>query len=360
MSTFLENDECSRYWCVIDEAPFTTKDDSVFHADHSWGLDYTFAGIHLCGIKRRFKIRTRFNRSYSADFYASTKDGLSPCNFAASGHINHLFSERAEGFISHILYADLEHHFYIVRKQEELLYSNYKAQSPFRYIGAYGSKESVAYFIDIRNTVTVKYKIILRGDVLHEFYAGETVLTPYVQPIVWPPPESSASFFIGAPGYEWMVDDFFYWYNDPGDIGPFPCGSSQVSGLSPGLTGYTKALDDGGKDFFYPPWIRSSFFAGVDQVHRLWSDEAEMRFRNSLGAKDGNECAKPYERDHTFGLLVKQDIIGNYIKYADKDFYSFFLPEVNQQLNKLGNQEITDAFLEAVNGATTCYPIGIL
>lgn len=352
--------DCSKYTCTIDSAPFTTRDDTDYTAGHKWALELRVAEMILCDINRDFLISSKFRKTYSAEMYApdsNAMSGYSPCGLVTSGSITPSFSENVSGSAASIMYADIENDVYLLRRVRETATTTCSYQNPFKYREAYGDLESVAYFPSMLINQTISYELWIRGSLVKEIAGEQKAFTPTIQPIVWPMPSSNAAFFLGAPGYEWMNDTFFYWYNDPNDIGWPPCrdGSSESSGL----TGFEKAFSDGGKDFFYAPWVRDNCFKDVSAVHEIWAKEAEIRFRAIYGGVYKPECAAAFSEDYKLYLWISQDIVGNYIKYADKDFYSFYLPEIKEAINSVGNQEITQAFLATVEGAGVCFPICI-
>lgn len=258
------------------------------------------------------------------------------------------------------MYADIENSVYLIRKQNEVIGSSCAYQNPFHYLDPYGGTDSVAYFPRLTKNKTVTFELWIKGE-LKVTKAGIAKTESYnPQPLVWPAPSSKAAFFFGAAEYEWLNDTFFYWYNDPADVGYAPCYTGPISGEGVGmLTGYSKAVSDGGKDFFCPPWMREFVFVGVPPFHNLIGAEADARFSNALGGPISEICAAPFERNLNIDLWVSQGIVGNYQRYADNDFYSFYLPEIKEAINNIGNQEITQAFLATVEGADICFPICI-
>lgn len=346
--------DCSLYTCQIGTAPFVTSDGRNYKAKHDWNLSFSFDGVSLCSVNRAFQISTAFAQTHSASIYVSDAGSVSPCNQTTTGTITPSFSESVNGYVCQIMYADIENSVYLVRKQQENITSSCTYQNPFHYLESYGGIDSVAYFPTLTRSKTITFELWINGEVKvikpDEPTASTATLTP--QPLVWPVPSSEASFFLGAAGYEWLNETFFYWYNDPSDRGWFPCLNDPTS--SPGLTGYSKAESDGGKDFFIAPWLRDFAFVGVPPFQNLIAAEAVERFRNFFGGNINPDCAAPFEKTLNIDLWVSQDIVGNYLKYADKDFYSFYLPEIKQVLN---SYNLPTGFLEGVD---VCFPLCLL
>lgn len=356
------SEDCSIYNCLVEEdIPYKTADGSTHKAKHDWSLRFSYDGITLCDVERHFDLQTVYNTNYSADKYKYEFGSISPCNETASGTRTGYLEESISGNVALIMYADLENSVYLVKRITENITSSVSKQNPFHYFTLYSTQDSIAYFMELTKTQTITYELYKSGVIIKSVGGGTKTSTSTAQPVVWPQPSSKSMFFLAVPEYKWLEVSFFYWYNDPSDVGFAPCYYGFLTGDGVGiLTGYERALKDGGKDFFYPDWIRDFAFIGVPPIHNLWATEAQARFSNILGGPINPDCAKATSSDYNIGMWISSEIIGNYIKYADTDFYSFFLPEVEKTLNNLGNQEITDTFLNAVNGATTCYPISLL
>lgn len=346
------SEDCSIYNCEIGEEKFKTSDKQVYTARHEWDLVFSWNNIELCKVTRRFNLETTFNMKYEADKYKSAFGSISPCNPTSTGSLGGAMSERIEGQCSLIMYADLEHDVYLIRKQAERHASSVTEQNPFHYFNLYATQDSIAYFMDLQKAVDVEFALYIGGVKKYSFIKPTVTSTHSAQPVVWPLPGSKSMFFLAAPGYEWMDITGFYSYNDPSDLGYSPCYTGFMTGDGVGmLTGYSRAEKDGGKDFFYPQWMRDSVFVGQGYFHTVMQQEAAKRFLNVLGGPISEICAAPFTEAFNIGMWISEAIIGNYIKYADHDFYSFFLPEVEQVINNLGNAEIKQLFDAAVAAA---------
>lgn len=349
---------CDRFTCNTGNTlPFPTYEKTNPVIQHSWNLKFTMDSIELADIKRTFKISTSIETTSSCNIYTQTLQDVAPCEPVSNTKITPYFNDKVVGNFSIILYADFENHVYLLNRIYEDNKITASVQNPFEYLMPYGKQSSVAYFPILTQKTQSTYELWIQGVLVKQYIGMETSNELELQPLVFPMPSSDAYFFIGAPGYEWMINNFFYWYNDPSDIGWPPCFSGQSSSL--GMTGFSKAESDGGKDFFYPPWIRDNVFLDFDQYHRIYRAEAADRFINLIGGVYSEVCGAAFTKTYDFIVPNKQDIIGNYIKIADLDFYSFYLPEIKEAINNIGNPEITQAFLSVVEGADVCFPICI-
>jgi len=346
-------EDCSIYNCLVQEdIPFTIEDGRTHIAKHYWDVRLSWNGLELLDVKRNFYLATAYNTKYDAEKYKYVLGSITPCGATSSGTITGQMSESVSGQVSQIMYADLEHDVYLVRKQTETHTSRVEQQNPFQVFTLYATVQLIAYFMQIDSTIDVDFTLYVKGQPVASFAKDTVKKINTAQPVVWPQPSSKSMFFLAAPGYEWLKASWFYWYNDPGDIGYAPCYEGFLTGDGVGImNGYKRAETDGGKDFFYPDWIRDYMFVGCPPFHSLMAAEAYERFYNVLGGPVSKRCAAPFKTTLNANLWVTQDIIGNYIKYADHDFYSFFLPEVEQVINNLGNTEIKQLFDAAVAAA---------
>lgn len=358
------SDAClTAYPCETkDTASLITKQANIPKTVHSWDLKIDLDGISLFDISREFSIIANVTTTSDAAFAFKTGYDTWFCELEHEAEpITGAFSENIHGFATQIMYADIENEVYLLRKQEETITSTYTTQNPFKYLSPFGGMEALAFFPKLGKVKTVTYLLYIRGMQVFSSVPIVKNTAHVTTPIVWPMPGSTSTFRLKDPEYDWLNQTFFYWYNDPADMGYAPCNSGSISGLGEGtITGYEMALADGGKDFFYPQWIRDNAFVESELFHALFRTEAMHRFYDFIGGSINASCAKPYTTTFNVNLWISEAIIGNYIKYADFDFYSFFLPEVKQVINNLGNKEITDAFLAATKESTTCYPISLL
>lgn len=361
--------DCSIYNCNTNEkGSVVTQDDRDHIAKHDWKLKLNFDGVTLCDIERKFELNTKYGLTTTIGKLTKVSGDITACNQVNTGTLNGNITESIKGFSTTILYADLENKMYLIKKNVEEHKFTSRQQNPFVFWGGYNSQNSIAYFLYGTRTKYTEYVLTINGVVVwsKETESAEFKYEP--QPIVWPLPSHKASFYTGAEEYKWLNETYFYNYNDPSDVGFSPCYTGPITGDGVGmLYGYQRALDDGGKDFFYPKWVRDYAF-NESWIHELWKQEATYRFTNRLGGQISTTCAKGFETDYMITPAISSAIYGNYVHIGDSDFWSFYLPELKETVNKLGNDEIKTRFDKAIDGENyyhdlsnrVYYPIGVV
>lgn len=358
---------CDEYTCNTgNKGTINVRNNRVYGHTHDWGLKFNITdAINVVDVTRKFNIKTTYNNTTtSVNKLITTSNGVSACDQKDSGTLTGEISESIYGSVGAILYADIPNHVYLLKKTVENHTFTSDQQNPFVYFSLYCTVRSIAYFLQATKSKNYVYELWVH-DKLVWSHNTELITTKYEPlPIVWPQPGSSSMFFNGAPEYAWMNDTWFYWYNNPSDVGFAPCNEKgYISGLGEGtLTGYSIALADGGKDFFYPNWIRENFLVN-SWIHNLWKLEAERRFYNVLGGKISKTCAAAFEEDFNLYPEISNEIYGNFIRIGDLDFWSFHLNEIEQVINNLGNADITKSFNDAFAGTKDdliYYPIGVI
>lgn len=315
-------------------------------AKHEQELSLQLSGMDIYKIKRTFDLKTKVFESSKPSGLISSGGTVIACGEETiNSSIVPSLSETITGTSASILYCDIINNVFLVEEQTASSTLSHTVQNPFVYVSNNGATaKSVAYFPKQSIVNNKRYYLKIKGATVFEHKVDEKTYSMEITPIVWPVPSSKAAFFLGAPEYDWMNITGFYNYNDPKDLGFAPC-VDVVSGGGEGLlTGYEKAFADGGKDFFYPQWVRDRFLVG-SEIHNFWKFEAEKRFYNRLGGiVDKELCGAAYKMNYDMPITVSNDFCGNYLKDGDKEFYSFIVKSIDKVIVSLGSEEIKKSF----------------